>query len=117
MKPNTWAMLCHLSGLIGYLANGFGSVVGPLVVWLVKKDEIPEVDRHGKEALNFNISVMIYGFALGIFTAITFGVGIILVIPAAIALVVFHFVCVVMAAIKANNGEDYRYPFCLRLIK
>src|SRR5690606_29443063 len=60
MTPNTWAMLTHLSGLIGYLGNVIGSAIGPLVFWLVKKDSIPGIDAHGKEALNFNISVLIY---------------------------------------------------------
>ena len=63
MNNNTWAMTAHLLGLIGYLGNGIGSVIAPLILWLVKKDSLPVVDRHGKEALNFNISVLIYGMA------------------------------------------------------
>lgn len=117
MKPNTWAMLCHLCGLIGYLANGLGSIIGPLVVWIVKKDELPLIDQHGKEAINFNISVAIYTVILASFAIMTFGIGLFLTIPLGAALVIFHIVCIVMASIKANNGEFFRYPLCIRLLK
>jgi hypothetical protein len=117
MKPNTWAMVCHLCGLIGYVGNGIGCIIAPLVVWLVKKDELPEVDRHGKEALNFNISIAIYGLILVAFTVCTFGLAIFLTGPLGLALVIFHVACVISAAINANNGVEYRYPFCIRLIK
>lgn len=113
MTPNTWAMLCHLGGLTGYLGNGFGSIVVPLVLWLIKKDEMPMVDYHGKEALNFNISIAIYSVFLGIFAFITLGLG----IPLLLLLVLFHIICVIQATIKANGGEPYRYPFCIRLVK
>ena len=112
MTQNTWAMLCHLGGLSGYLFNGLGSIVVPLVLWIIKKDEFPEVDRHGKEALNFNISIAIYGLAITILTLISC-VALFLSVP----LILFHIVCATMAAIKANNGEDYQYPLCLRLLK
>ena len=110
-------MICHLGGLTGYLGNGLGSIIVPLIVWIIKKDEIPEVDRHGKEALNFNISIAIYGLVLGVLTFVTFGIAAFLTIPLMLALAIFHLVCVVLAAIKANNGEEYRYPLCLRLVK
>ena len=110
-------MICHLGGLTGYVANGLGSIIVPLIVWIIKKDEIPEVDRHGKEALNFNISIAIYGLALGVVTFVTFGIAALLTIPLMLGLVVFHLVFTVLAAIKANNGEEYRYPLCLRLVK
>ena len=116
MQPNTWAMICHLSGLLGYLGNGLGSVVGPLVFWLIKKDEMPAVDQHGKEALNFNLSVMIYYFVLIAATIVTFGVGVFLTVPLMFLLAIFHFVCVVVASVKANQGEFYRYPMCLRIV-
>ena len=110
-------MLCHLCGLVGYLGNGIGSVIGPLVIWLIKKDEIPEVDRHGKEALNFNISVFIYGIVLVMLTFVSFGFGGLLTMPLGFALWVFHLVCVIMASVKASKGEEYQYPLCIRLIK
>ena len=105
-------MLCHLGGLAGYLANGIGSILVPLVLWLVKRDEIPEVDAHGKEAVNFNISVSIYYVVLIVLTFITFG----LAAPLLLVLSLFHIICIIQAAIRANNGELYRYPFTIRLV-
>ncbi len=117
MDANTWAMFCHLSGLTGYVANGLGSIIAPLILWLIKKDEMPAVDQHGREALNFNISIGIYGLALGVLTVSTFGLAVFLTVPLILALAVFHVVCVIFAAIKAKNGEEYKYPLSLRLVK
>jgi uncharacterized Tic20 family protein len=116
-KENIWPMLCHLSSLSGYLGNGIGSIVGPLLVWLIKKDTMPEVDAHGKEALNFNVSILIYGIGLTIFTFLTLGFGAFLAVPLVLAMVIFHIVCTVIATIKANNGEFYQYPLTIRLFK
>ena len=116
MEPNTWAMLCHLSGLLGYLGNFVGSMVGPLVVWLIKKDELALVDQHGKEALNFNISVGIYFLILIAATVLTLGVAFVLTVPLMIALTIFHVVCVIVATLKASRGEAYRYPMCMRIV-
>lgn len=106
-------MLCHLGGLTGYLANGVGSIFVPLVLWLIKKDEMPMVDYHGKEALNFNISITIYYVFTSILGLLSFGIGFLLM-P---VITLFHIICVIQAAIKANGGEPYRYPFCIRLVK
>ena len=116
VTSNTWGALCHLCGLAGYLGNGIGSVIAPLIIWLIKKDESPAVDYHGKEALNFNISVMIYGFALGGITVLTAGLAMFVTIPLLVILAIFHFVCVIYAAVKASDGKPYRYPLCIRLI-
>lgn len=105
-----WAMLCHLSALSAFIIP-FGSVLGPLIVWQIKKNEYPIVDDQGKEALNFQITTMIA--ALISFVLIFVAVGIVLLIAVGIASLVFT----IIAAIKANNGETYRYPFALRLIK
>ncbi|MDA7978264.1 MAG: DUF4870 domain-containing protein [Pirellulales bacterium] len=107
-----WGLFCHLSALSGYIGIPFGQIVGPLIVWLLKKDEMPFVDYHGKESLNFNITVSI---ALIVCIPLTFCffIGLILIIPIAIAALVFT----IIAAIKANSGEYYRYPMTLRLIK
>jgi uncharacterized protein len=116
-KDNTWPMLCHLSSLTGYLGNGVGSFVGPLIVWIYKKDTMPDVNAHGKEALNFNISMLIYGVCLGVFTFLTLGLGALIAVPLVLAMVVFHIVCTVMATLKASNGEFFRYPLSIRLFK
>lgn len=102
-----WGMLCHLSTFSGYLIP-FGNILGPLVIWLIKKDEYAFVDDQGKEALNFQISIMIYATVL----ALT-----IIGIPLAILALIFGIVMTVVAAIKANGGEYYRYPLTIRFVK
>src|SRR5215203_3702453 len=66
----TWEVLCHLSSLVGLLGVPFGNIIGPLVIWLVKRDASPGVDAHGKESLNFHISWTIYGLVLAAIAAI-----------------------------------------------
>lgn len=122
-NTNTMGMLCHLLALSGLLGVPFGNILGPLIMWLVKKDECPFVDECGKEALNFNISMTIYGFAL-ILVAIPamiipfLGVLIMgMVMLGVLALFIVGLVLVVMAALKANEGTNYEYPFTIRFIK
>ncbi len=105
-----FGMLCHLLALSGFVVP-FGSIIGPLVMWLIKREEFPFVDDQGKEALNFGISVLIYAIVAGILTVIIIG------IPLLIAIFVFWVVMVIIAAMKANAGIAYRYPLTLRLIK
>jgi hypothetical protein len=104
------AMLCHLTSFGGYLFP-FANIIIPLVLWLVKKDESPLIDLHGKESVNFQISVTIYA-VVGIVLAFVL-IGFVLLL----ALVVFQVVVVILASIKAYNGEPYRYPLCIRFIK
>jgi uncharacterized Tic20 family protein len=106
----TWAMLCHLSALAGFVVP-FGSIIGPLIVWLIKKDEMPIVDEHGKKALNFQITMAIA--YLVCFLLIFAVIGLILLPIVAI----FSLVMVVIASIKANEGKEFNYPFSLNLIK
>jgi len=106
---NLWAMLCHLSALVGFVIP-FGNVIAPLIIWILKKDEFPHVDDQGKEALNFQISVTIY-FIIGIILVF---VAIGIVILPLIAL--FALIMIIIASIKANDGEKYRYPLTIRLV-
>ncbi len=106
----TWAMLCHLSALAGFIVP-FGSVLGPLIIWLIKKDEMPIVDIHGKKALNFQITMAIAYFVC--FLLIFAAVGLLLLPMVAI----FSFVMVVIASVKANDGKEFNYPLSLNLIK
>jgi uncharacterized protein len=121
-QERTWAMAAHLSALLGALISashggGFACFVGPLIIWLVKKDSMPFVNDQAKEALNFNISVAITTLALLMLSVITFGIGFIIAIPMWIVIGVGWLVLTIMAAVKANDGVRYRYPFTLRLIK
>lgn len=117
-NPRSTAMLAHLSALVGLLVGV--SLLGPLIVWLVKRDEDPFVDFHGKEALNFNLSVLIYGAVGGIvafvLTLVTLGLALFLIVPVFIAFFIAWIVLVIVAAVKASSGEWYRYPLTLRLV-
>lgn len=107
-----WAMGCHLIGLCGVIVPlPAAGLIGTLVLWLVKREDGAFIDNQGKESLNFQISLLIYAFACLLLTFI--GIGILLLFP----LVVFGFVCIVMATIKASEGTEFRYPACIRLIK
>lgn len=117
MSEKTWCTIAHLSGLAGYVVPVIGIVGGPLIVWLMKKDESAVIGAHALEALNFNLSVLIYGFVLMAFVFGTLGFGMILAVPAGFALWILHLVCTIMAAVKANESKPYRYPLTLRLIK
>lgn len=110
----TWGMLAHLSSYSGWL-TGIGYIAGPLIVWLIKKDQYSFVDKQGKEAMNFNLSLAIYLVA-SILLAFTI-VGLLIAIPAWIAIAVGHLVFTLVAGIKANEGEVFRYPLTIRLIK
>jgi hypothetical protein len=112
----TWGMLCHLAGLAGLLpiVPAVGSLVGPLVVWLIKKDQHPFVDEQGKEALNFQITMLIYLLVAALFIFLC-GIGFVLMAIVGIV----DIVMLIIAALRANNGEHYRYPYPLifRFIK
>jgi len=114
-EARTWAMICHLAGLAFLLpiAPVIGSVIGPLIIWLIKKDQFPFVDEQGKEALNFQITMLIYGVVAGLLILACIGM---ILLP---AVAVVDIVLVVIAAIKANDGFHYRYPYPLiiRFIK
>lgn len=103
-------MLAHLIALVGILIP-FGSILGPLVIWLVKRDQSTFVDAHGKEAINFNITVAIAGFVSALLMAVLIGFVMILVV------LVFWLVCLIKASMAASRGEMYSYPFTLRLLK
>ena len=120
VQERQWAMFAHLSALLGLILTGhwfgWGCFLGPLIIWLVKKDSMPFVDDQAKEALNFNITVAIVFFALFVLTLITLGLGVLIAGPIAIVVGVAWLVFTIIAAIRANEGVRYRYPFTLRLI-
>ncbi len=106
-----WGMLCHLAALSGFIGVPFGNIVGPLVVWMIQKDKYPSVVEQGKEALNFQISMTIYAAVAAVLILVV--VGIFLLAAIAVVNVVF----VIIAAVKTNNGEHYRYPLTIRFLK
>lgn len=100
-------MISHLSAYVMFV--GIPSIVGPLVTWAIKKDD-PYVDYHGKEAMNFNISFFLYAAASAVLILVAIG----LVLLPIVALI--WFVLVIVGAVKASNGEYYRYPLTIRFI-
>lgn len=122
----TWAMLAHLSALIGgVFSGGLAVFVGPLAVWLIKKDQYAFVDDQGKEALNFNLTVwlicVVAWVAYWVFGLATLGIGLLLGLPllllGGLALAVFWFVATIIGMVRASDGVAWRYPLSLRLIK
>ncbi|MFC1620155.1 DUF4870 domain-containing protein [Candidatus Neomarinimicrobiota bacterium] len=106
-----WAMFCHLSALVGLMGNGLGFLVGPLVVWVLKKGDDPFIDDQGKEAVNFQITMFLALIVSGILVLVV--IGFVLLVVVGIMMIVFP----IMGAIKANEGESYRYPFSIRFIQ
>lgn len=106
----TWAMFCHLSALAGLLFP-FGSVIGPLIVWLVKKEEMPLVAEHGRKSLNFQLTMMIAYIVCFMLMFVVVGV----VLLPLVAL--FSLIMVVVSAIKANDGKEVKYPMAIEFIK
>jgi len=108
-EEKNWALVCHLAALAVFLP--FGSIVGPLIIWLIKKDEFPLVDDQGKEALNFQISMFIYEVLCIPLVFIVIG------IPILIALVLINLILIIIAAVHAGRGERYRYPLAIKFIR
>ena len=107
-----WAMICHLAGLAGLVIPVVGNIVAPLVIWQIKKDDFPFVDEQGKEAVNFQISMSIYGLVSSLLILV-FCIG----VPLVVAVYIVDPVLLLIAAVKANNGHHYRYPLTIRFIK
>lgn len=109
-EARQWAMLCHFSAFLG-LVFPFGNLIGPLIVWQIKKDLHPFVDDQGKEALNFQITVAMAAVVCVVLMVVVIG------FPLLALLSVAAVVLAVIAGIKANEGLSYRYPFCWRLVR
>lgn len=105
-----WAMICHFAAALGFVFP-FGNLIGPLVVWQVKKDSHAFIDEQGKEALNFQLTVAIAGIVCLVLMLVL--IGFLLMGLLCIGAVVLT----IIGGIKAGEGKHYRYPFCLRLIK
>ena len=110
-NTRTWLVLCHASALLGLFFHFLGHIFGPLIVWMVKRPESPEIDAHGKESLKFQLSMLIYDVVAFILCFVLIG------IPILVLLWILNTVFVIIASIKASEGELYRYPFTIRFIK
>ena len=110
MQERQWALICHLSALSGYVIP-FGNLIAPIIIWSMKKDEFPMVDAHGKAVINFQISITIWMIISGVLIILLIG------IPLLILLAILQVVFVIIGAIKADNGELYKYPLTIDFIK
>ena len=119
-QEKTFAMLCHLTALAGLIGIPLGNILGPLIVWLIKKNEFPLVDKNGKESLNFQISMTIYGIIAVLFMLVVSAVFLPLAVIGwflLIGLLIADLVLVIIASVKTNNGESYKYPLTIRFLK
>ncbi len=111
-EQRQWAMGVHLACFSAYLGVPVGNFLGPLLVWQWKKDEIPGLDQHGRDACNFHLTMTIYMMVCLGFTMFCF-VGILPML----ALGVYSTVMSVLAAVAAQEGKPYRYPGSIELLK
>lgn len=109
-EERTWGMFCHLVVFLGFIIP-FASIIGPLVIWMIKRDEMPFVEDQGKESLNFQITMLLAMIVSGLLIFVVIGFVLIFVV------LIFQFIVVIIASIKANEGVYYRYPLCIRFIK
>jgi uncharacterized Tic20 family protein len=107
----TWCVLCHATALAGFFVPWAGHILGPLIVWLAKRGDSAEIDAHGKESLNFQISMLIYNLIAGILCLVLIGFVILGILH------LLNLVLVIIASIQASEGKLYRYPLAIRLIK
>jgi len=107
----TWNVLCHATALAGFFVPWAGHILGPLIVWLAKRSDSPEIDEYGKESLNFQISMLIYNVIAGVLCLVLIGFIILAILH------ILNLVLVIVASIQASEGKFYRYPMTIRLIK
>jgi len=119
-NDKNYSSLTHLSSFLGWFFP-FGNIIIPLALWSAKKDESTYVDIHGKSAVNFQLSLLLYGFLLTLLfvpiVIFTLGLGLIAIIIGIIPVIVLKIVLIIIASIKASNGEFYKYPFTIEFIK
>ena len=110
-EERNWAVFCHLGGFAFYLLGfALGHILVPLALWLMKREGSAFIDENGREALNFQISVTLYAIVTGALCFVLVGF---VLIP---VLMGFHIVLMIVASVRASQGESYRYPLTIRLI-
>ncbi|MBW3562793.1 MAG: DUF4870 domain-containing protein, partial [Actinobacteria bacterium] len=94
----------------------FLAFAGPLVVWLLRRDDDPFVAEHAREALNFNLNLLLWLTAAIVFVVATIGFGVLVVVPIGLVIGITWLILTILAAVKASNGERYRYPLTIRFV-
>ncbi len=110
-NQRTWAAFIHASALLGVFIHFPGHLLGPLILWFIKRDDSPELDAHGKEAVNFQISMLIYSAIAAVFCLVLVGFVFLAI------LWILNAIFVIIAAIQASDGKFYRYPMTIRFIQ
>lgn len=125
-NARNWAAACHLAGLLAVAGAPFGNLIGPLVLFLLKKDEHPFIARAGRESLNFQIfvtlcaTILFAAFVATVIDAIARNAppwGAVVILPALVALALLDVISVLIAAVRTSNGEDYSYSISLRFVR
>jgi len=111
-----WCMLLHLSALTGFFSFA-GFFLGPVVIWLMQRDRFPAVRAHFEEAINFQLSLVLYSVILFVLSVVTLGIGLLITWPIFLAIGVMELIFPILAAMKASEGQSYLYPLTIRLIK
>jgi uncharacterized Tic20 family protein len=106
----TWCVLAHATALVGFLVPLVGHIVGPLIIWLAKRADSAEIDAHGKESMNFQLSMLIYNLIAGVLCLVLVGFFVLAILH------ILNVVLVIVASIQASEGKLYRYPLAIRLI-
>ena len=110
-STRSWCIGLHLSGLSGLILSfALAHIVVPLVIWLLKRADSPEIDLTGKEVINFQISYTIYSLIAGVLCFVLIGFVILPIV------IIVWLACIIIAAVKTSNGENYRYPFTIRFL-
>ncbi len=106
----TWCVLAHASALLGFFFPWAGHILAPLILWLIKRGDSPEIDAHGKESINFQLSMLIYSLISGILCLVLVGFVLLAILH------ILNVVFVIIASIRASEGKFYRYPFTIRFL-
>ena len=118
-ESRNWAVAAHVTAVAGAVMGGIAAFVGPLVVWLIRRDD-PFAAEHARQALNFNLSVLFYlvvgGIASLVVAVLTLGLALIVLLPAMAVAFLGYFVVSILGAVAASRGRSFRYPFALRLV-
>jgi len=119
-NDKNYSTITHLSGFAGWIFP-FGNIIAPLIMWIAKKNESTFIDEHGKAAVNFQISIILYGILLAILilpiTILTLGLGLLAILLAIIPAIILKIVLIISASLTASKGQYYEYPFTIQFIK
>ncbi len=109
-KTKQWAMFLHFSVLASWVVPLAGLIL-PILIWQMKKKELPELDVHGKIVMNWMISELVYAIIFGVLAIFLIG------IPLLLILFIFSIIFPIIGGVKANNGKIWKYPFSIQFLK